>query len=172
MKQRLGIAGALLGDPEILLLDEPTNGLDPAGIREMRRLIAGLARERRTILVSSHLLAEVEQVCDWLVMIDQGSLVYQGPTSDLTTGAVTGLVLVPRDPGDLVALRSFLAAGGHTAKADGDHVTVAVHEADPRDLGADINRAAMDRGIELAELRHVRAGLEDQYLAMVGGNHE
>ena len=78
MKQRLGIAAALLGDPELLVLDEPTNGLDPVGISDMRDLIGRLAAENRTVLVSSHLLSELEQVCDWLLIIDQGRLVYAG----------------------------------------------------------------------------------------------
>ena len=82
MKQRLGIAAALLGDPALLILDEPTNGLDPAGINEMRDFIRSVGDGRRTVLVSSHILSELEQVCDWLIVIDQGSLVYQGPTQD------------------------------------------------------------------------------------------
>ena len=171
MKQRLGIAGALLGEPELLFLDEPSNGLDPAGIREMRELIGSLARARRTILVSSHLLTEVEQVCDWLVMIDEGRLVYQGPTADLMASAVTGLVIAPRDPGDLEALRTLLGSNGYAVHERGDRLTVAAGEADPRALGADINRAAMDGGIVLGELSHARAGLEETYLSMVGGNH-
>src|SRR5687768_3298598 len=88
MKQRLGIASALLGDPELLILDEPANGLDPQGVREMRSLVGGLAGRGRTILVSSHDLSEVEQVCDWLVLIDQGRCVYQGSTHGLLVGAV------------------------------------------------------------------------------------
>jgi ABC-2 type transport system ATP-binding protein len=79
MKQRLGIAAALLGDPELLVLDEPTNGLDPAGINEMRRFIREVADGERTVLFSSHILSELEQLCDWLIVIDRGSLVYQGP---------------------------------------------------------------------------------------------
>ena len=78
MKQRLGIAAALLGDPELLVLDEPTNGLDPVGITEMRDLIGRIAGGDRTVLVSSHLLSELEHVCDWLLIIDGGRLVYAG----------------------------------------------------------------------------------------------
>ena len=112
MKQRLGIAGALLGEPELLLLDEPSNGLDPAGIHEMRALIGTLSRADRTVLVSSHMLTEVEQVCDWLIMIEDGRLVYQGPTADLMASAVTGLTVAPRDRSDLGALRTFLVSRG------------------------------------------------------------
>ena len=83
MKQRLGIAAALLGDPRLLILDEPINGLDPAGVHEMRGLIGRLASGGRTVLVSSHVLAELEQVCDWLIVIDGGRLVFQGPAAEL-----------------------------------------------------------------------------------------
>src|SRR5262245_42032402 len=79
MKQRLGIAAALLGDAELLVLDEPTNGLDPAGINEMREFILRLADGQRTVLVSSHILSELEHIADWLVVINDGALVYQGP---------------------------------------------------------------------------------------------
>ena len=86
MKQRLGIAAALLGDPELLILDEPANGLDPQGVREMRSLVGRLAGSGRTVLVSSHDLSELEQVCDWLVLIDTGRSLYQGPTRELLDG--------------------------------------------------------------------------------------
>jgi ABC-2 type transport system ATP-binding protein len=172
MKQRLGIAGALLGDPEVLLLDEPSNGLDPAGIREMRELIGSLARAGRTILVSSHLLTEVEQVCDWLIMIDRGHRVFQGPTSNLLASAVTRLALTPLDRGDLEALRALLESKGFAVNQGEERLTVPVDRTDPTAVAADINRSAMDRGIVLAELGHVRAGLEDRYLAMVGGGHD
>ena len=86
MKQRLGIAAALLGDPELLILDEPANGLDPQGVREMRALVGRLAGTGRTVLVSSHDLSELEQVCDWLVLIDAGRSLYQGPTRELLDG--------------------------------------------------------------------------------------
>ncbi|MEV4512708.1 ATP-binding cassette domain-containing protein [Dactylosporangium sp. NPDC049525] len=86
MKQRLGIAAALLGDPALVVLDEPTNGLDPAGIREMRGIVRSIHQDGRTVLVSSHLLTEVEQVCDWLIVIGDGRRRYQGPTRDLLAG--------------------------------------------------------------------------------------
>jgi ABC-2 type transport system ATP-binding protein len=170
MKQRLGIAGALLGGPELLLLDEPTNGLDPAGIREMRKFIGRLLHTDRTIFVSSHLLTEVEQVCDWLVMIDEGRLVYQGLTADLLTSAITSLIVAPLDRRDLQTLRTLLASDGHSVDVDERSLTVTVHDADPIELAAEISRSAMGKGIVLVELSHVRAGLEDRYLSMVGGN--
>ena len=84
MRQRLGIAHALLGDPEVLILDEPANGLDPEGIRWLRGLLRGFAAEGGTVLVSSHMLAEVAQIIDSVVIIDHGRLVAQGPVNELT----------------------------------------------------------------------------------------
>ena len=95
MKQRLGIAAALLGDPALLVLDEPTNGLDPAGINEMRDFIRSVGDGERTVLVSSHILSELEQVCDWLIVIDRGSLVYQGPTQGFLGQAGTVIAVAP-----------------------------------------------------------------------------
>ena len=86
MRQRLGVAAALLGDPELLILDEPANGLDPAGMRWLRTFLHGLAAEGRTVLVSSHLLAEVAQTVDHVVIIDQGRLLAQGSLANLTAG--------------------------------------------------------------------------------------
>jgi ABC-2 type transport system ATP-binding protein len=171
MKQRLGIAGALLGDPEVLILDEPTNGLDPAGIREMRELVGRLARADRTILVSSHLLAEVEQVCDWLIMIDEGRLIFQGSTVDLLASATTSIVCAPHDPDDLPQLERMITATGFDVSVEDGRVTVSADGADPVELAADISSRAMKAGIVLVELRTARAKLEDQYLSMVGGDH-
>jgi ABC-2 type transport system ATP-binding protein len=89
MRQRLGVAAALLGDPELLILDEPANGLDPAGVRWLRRFLQGLAAEGRTVLVSSHLLAEVAQTVDQVVIIDRGRLLAQGALDELTVGGRT-----------------------------------------------------------------------------------
>src|ERR1700744_6052602 len=101
MKQRLGIAAALLPDPELLILDEPTNGLDPAGIVEMRGLIRSFAGDGITVLVSSHLISEIEQVCDHVVMIRAGRLVHQGRVSGLAAGRSPDIVVAPEYRGDL-----------------------------------------------------------------------
>src|SRR3954470_9881394 len=113
MKQRLGIAAALLGDPDLLILDEPANGLDPQGVREMRTLIGGLAGDGRTVLVSSHDLSELEQVCDWLILIDTGRSIYQGPTRDFLDAAIGGLSIAPQHPDDKWVLRELLVTRGH-----------------------------------------------------------
>ncbi len=169
MKQRLGIAAALLGDPQVLILDEPANGLDPAGIREMRDLIARLARADRTVFVSSHVLAEVEQVCNWLVMIDHGRLVFEGPASELLDHAVTHLAMAPEHRSDLARLHHLLTAHGHHVEAEDSQLVVDVGGDDHRRLAAAVNRAAFEAGLVLAELRPVRTNLEDRYLSMVTG---
>src|SRR3954466_3351122 len=115
MKQRLGIAAALLGDPELLVLDEPANGLDPVGMSEMRELIAELASGDRTVLVSSHLLSELEHVCDWLLVIDHGRLAYAGGADGFAGGAPTEIVLAPVDLDHLLALADVVARNGFDA---------------------------------------------------------
>src|SRR5262245_36972127 len=93
MKQRLGIAAALVGDPELVILDEPTNGLDPVGMQDVRRLIREIGDAGKTVIVSSHLLAELEMVCDWLIVVDHGGLVHSGPVSALRGDADDVLVV-------------------------------------------------------------------------------
>ena len=169
MKQRLGFAAALLGDPELLILDEPTNGLDPAGISDMRDLIARAAADDRTVLVSSHLLSELEQICDWLMIIEGGRLVYAGEAAAL--GAHTGneILLGPAEPADLLALAEVVAAAGHEAGSTGEQLVVPIDGADPRAAAASLNRAAAAAGIVLAELHVRRPTLESVYLRMFEG---
>ncbi len=163
MKQRLGIAAALLGEPELLMLDEPTNGLDPSGIREMRDLLRTLAGEGLTVFVSSHLLGELEQVCDHLVMIESGHEVFQGPTAQLLAGS-DELVLAPECAEDLTVLAGLLRSRGmDPATREGRlHVLAGVDGAD----AAELNRAAADAGVTLTELRVVRASLETRYATL------
>jgi ABC-2 type transport system ATP-binding protein len=169
MKQRLGIAAALLGDPDLLILDEPSNGLDPQGVREMRALIGGLAGSGRTVLVSSHDLSELEQVCDWLVLIETGRSLYQGPTRSLLDGAVGGLAVVPQRPEDADRLRAVLAGLGLEVgvPARDDRLVVGAADADVGELAATVNRAAFEAGLVLVELSPLRSTLEDRYLSMV-----
>jgi len=172
MKQRLGIAGALLGDPTLLILDEPTNGLDPAGIRDMRGLVRSLAMDGPTVLISSHLLAEVQQVCDWLVVIEHGRRVFQGPTARLLAGG-DRLTLGCEHRADLPRLQALLARRGLTATVTGDRVHVDLAEVSEisgtngltGSLG-EINRAAMAEQLTLVELTVTRASLEDRYLSL------
>lgn len=173
MKQRLGVAAALLGDPALLILDEPTNGLDPAGISDMRRLIASVTRDDRTVLVSSHILSELEQACDWLIVIDEGSLLYQGPADGYLAQAGTVVVVAAEHRADMDRLATLARAEGHDAVIDGDEIVVPVEleTGDPRALAVTLNRIAFEDGIILAELRVRRPTLESHYLATVEGDH-
>ena len=169
MKQRLGIAAALLGDPDLLILDEPANGLDPQGVREMRSLIGMLAATGRTVLVSSHDLSELEQVCDWLVLIDTGRSLYQGPTRALLDGVAAGLAVVPQHRGQRDALQHLLLDRGHVVNQRDDRLVINVDGMDVSELAASVNRAAFDAGVVLVELSPLRTTLEDRYLSMVDG---
>jgi ABC-2 type transport system ATP-binding protein len=169
MKQRLGIAAALLGDPKLLILDEPANGLDPQGVREMRGLIGQVAERGRTVLVSSHDLSELEQVCDWLVLIDKGRSLYQGPTVSLLDGVVGGLVVRAQETSDIALLERILATGGNEVTARDGGLLVDVNGADVTALAAEVNRAAFEAGIVLVELSPQRTTLEDRYLSLVDG---
>ena len=156
MRQRLGIAAALIGDPSVLILDEPANGLDPAGIRWMRDLLRDYADHGGTVLLSSHLLAEIEIIADDIVMIGQGRIVCQGSKAELLQAGGT----VVRAP-DTAALGRALAAAGvaSTIHEDGSLRT----DADPALVG----RAAYDGGVVLTELRTADSGgLEEMFLEL------
>ena len=155
MRQRLGIATALLGDPEVLILDEPANGLDPAGIRWMRDLLRGYADQGGTVLLSSHLLHEIEVIADDLVVIGQGRIVAQGTKAELLAAAGT-LVRTP----DLPTLARALVAADVEFTRTSDALRV---EADP-DL---VGRLALAAGVPLTELRAGDgAGLEEMFLEL------
>ncbi len=167
MKQRLGIAAALLGDPDLLILDEPSNGLDPQGVREVRALIGSLAGTGRTVLVSSHDLSELEQVCDWLVLIDTGRSLYQGPTREFLDTAAGGLSVAPQHAHQLEPLLDLLTERGLRTQRHEHHLVVSTDDADTDELAASVNRAAFAAGIVLVELSVVRSTLEDRYLTLV-----
>jgi ABC-2 type transport system ATP-binding protein len=160
MKQRLGLATALLGDPEVLVLDEPANGLDPAGIRWLRDLLRSLAAEGRTILVSSHVLSEVAQTADRVVIIHRGRLVQQAAMADVLAGA-SGSTRVRTPHED--RLRSLLAAEGATVSASEDGALLA--DMPPQRIG----ELAAEHGIVLHELAVERATLEEVFLELTGG---
>jgi ABC-type multidrug transport system ATPase subunit len=159
MKQRLGIAAALLKDPELLILDEPTNGMDPAGMAEMRRFIRSLGRGRRTVLLSSHLMSEVEQICDRVGVISRGRLVGEGTVDELRGRESLWVQADPLERAE--ALVKELRAVEQVARIDGGlRVTV-----DPAAAAA-INRALVEAGIAVAELRPERASLENVFLEL------
>ena len=165
MRQRLGLAAALLGDPRILMLDEPANGLDPQGMRWLRDILRALASEGRAVLISSHVLSEVEQTVDEVVVIGAGRLVMQGSLADLVTrDQRPALVRSPRAP----ELRELLVASGASVSADGRPDTLLVHHASTEQIGT----LAAEHGIALFELTRSVGTLEDRFLELTGeGGH-
>jgi ABC-2 type transport system ATP-binding protein len=166
MKQRLGIAAALLSDPELLVLDEPTNGLDPQGIVDMRELVRSIADDGPTVLVSSHLLSELQQVCDWLLMIEGGRQIYQGRTADLLAGGAR-LRLRAEHSGDLPKLAALLRDHGLDPVPDDAGLLLDGSLDDTR--LADLSRAASAAGITLVEVARTTASLEERYGHLVSG---
>jgi len=153
MKQRLAIAASLLGDPEVVILDEPTNGLDPLGMQDIRRLVGEIAAGGRTVIVSSHLLSELEQVCDWLIVIDHGGLVYLG-RPELLRGTES-IVLRSAEPSDMPILVSMAKSTHLRIAAAGTEIVITLDdEVNPVALAAEINRRAHAAGITLSELHH------------------
>jgi ABC-2 type transport system ATP-binding protein len=170
MKQRLGIAAALLGDPELLVLDEPTNGLDPAGINDMRQLIGRIAHDERSVLVSSHILSQLEQVCDWLIVIDRGALLYQGPADRFLGAASPTISIVPEHGSDRDRLGDIVRSHGLVADPEGDGLVVLLEGKDLRAAAVAINKAAATDGIVLAELHTRKPSLESHYLSLLEGD--
>jgi ABC-2 type transport system ATP-binding protein len=159
MRQRLGVARALLGDPELLILDEPTNGLDPAGILEFRRLVRRLVGEGRTVVLSSHLLDEVEKICDAVAIVDQGRVVWQGPIDAIRNGGRRTLHVAVDDEGAAVAVLD-----GHLVEATLDGLLVAVPADADAGLAAEINRQLVVAGIAVHRLELSQATLEERFL--------
>jgi ABC-2 type transport system ATP-binding protein len=158
MRQRLGIAHALLGDPKVLILDEPANGLDPAGIRWMRGLLKHYADQGGTVLLSSHLLNEVELIADEMILIGNGRIVAQGDKksilADAGVGPSTFVTAV-----DNAALASALEAKGYAVSSVGDGLRV---EVEPVEVG----RVSVESGVPLTDLRIAEGHLEDRFLEL------
>ncbi|GAA2020488.1 MULTISPECIES: ABC transporter ATP-binding protein [Nocardioides] len=156
MKQRLGIAHALLGDPSVLILDEPANGLDPAGIRWMRGLLKGYAERGGTVLLSSHLLHEVEIIADEMILIGRGRIVAQGDKKTLLAGEHASTLVTSLDnralADALVARRVEVTPAGDGLRAECEAV--------------EVGRAALEAGVVLTDLRTGSAGLEDLFLQL------
>ncbi|BCL13739.1 ABC transporter ATP-binding protein [Micromonospora sagamiensis] len=163
MKQRLGIAAAMLGDPRVLVLDEPANGLDPEGIRWMRGFLKGLAHQGKTVLVSSHLLSEMQLLADDVVIIAAGRLVRQGPVEEVLGSMTQGARVRVRTP-QSEALVSALAELSATVEPD-EHGALLVTGVDAPAVG----RAALAAGIELHELTPERPDLERVFLDLTAG---
>ena len=167
MRQRLGLAGALLGDPAVLVLDEPANGLDPEGIQWLRGFLRHLAHDQgRTVLVSSHLLSEVEQTVDRVVIVGAGQLVREGTIEQLRSGADGAGTVLARSP-EAARLAEVLRSVGTTVTAeDGGALTIT------GSTPAEVGRRAFAAGIELHELRSRTSGLEEIYFELTAGREQ
>jgi ABC-2 type transport system ATP-binding protein len=161
MRQRLGLAATLLGDPEVLVLDEPANGLDPQGIRWLRDFLRGAASEGRTVLVSSHVLSEVEQTVDDVVVIHRGRLVKSGPIASLTT-AEGVRVRSPR----LAELAAALEREGATVRTDGEQLIVEGRTTE------EVGELAFAAGLPLHELAVEAASLEEVFFRLTSDEEE
>ena len=166
MKQRLAIAATLLKDPDLLIFDEPTNGLDPAGIREIRETMRALGEQGKTVLVSSHILAEVEQVADTVSIIGHGRLLASGTVAEVIGGGTSPTVKVAlgNSTGNHEAATQILTAAGMTVRADGNYLLVE-GAPDP----ADVTRRLAHQELYVSELVPVRADLESVFLELTEG---
>jgi ABC-type multidrug transport system ATPase subunit len=165
MKQRLGVASALMGDPELIVLDEPTNGLDPAGMADMRQLIVALARGGQTVLLSSHLLDEVQEICDRVGVISHGVLLRESTVSELRGGTSLTVRGLPVDRALAVAMR---IAGDDAVRVDGDRLLL---DLDPEQAPR-LTRALVEEGVEVHEVRGIERTLEEVFLEMTREERE
>ncbi len=166
MKQRLGVAMALLPDPDLLILDEPANGLDPLGIIQMRDLLRRLREQSKTVFLSSHLLGELEQVTDWLVMLHQGKALFSGPARDLLDRH-GGLVVEAEEATQLDLVAEIASAAGYTFTRVNGSLRIAC----PLDFSSELNRRAREAGATHIVIRTKEASLEERFLAMLKGDH-
>jgi ABC-2 type transport system ATP-binding protein len=165
MSQRLGIAAALLGDPEILMFDEPVNGLDPEGIRWIRLLMRSLAAEGRTVFVSSHLMSEMENTADHLIVIGRGKLIADCPTAEFTASGGAAKTTVVKTP-DGARLTAAVEAAGGMLEPDGDEFTVRGLEAER------VGELALANGILLHYLAPARVSLEEAFMELTADSVE
>ena len=163
MKQRLGIAAALLREPELLILDEPANGLDPAGIKEVRQLLRSLADEGRTVFLSSHLLGEVQQICDRVAILARGKCIAQGEVADVLSRGQSARMVIKVE--NLQGALEILSGAGFEAEIAGDEIRVTAEATD----GARISRTLALKRIYVSELRPLEVSLEDVFLQLTEG---
>ncbi len=163
MRQRLGVAACLLGDPELLILDEPMNGLDPAGMHDMREMIRSFVEEGRTVVLSSHLLDEVQRTCDTLAIVDRGAVIRQGPISELLAGTSVVVQVECSDPDraralvENVGVRTQVEVGPLGLK-------ITMPSGTGRAVIAEISRVLVEGGIALYRLQPMQATLESWFL--------
>jgi ABC-2 type transport system ATP-binding protein len=163
MRQRLGVAACLIGDPQLLILDEPMNGLDPAGMHEMRDMILSLVGEGRTVVLSSHLLDEVERTCDAVAIVDRGHIIRQGPISELLAGTSVEVQVECSEPEKARALLQGTQFGGQIS-VGAPGVGIALPAGTGRDVVAEINRILVEGGISVYRLQQMQASLEQWFL--------
>jgi ABC-2 type transport system ATP-binding protein len=163
MRQRLGVAACLLGDPQLLILDEPMNGLDPGGMLEMRDMIKSLAAEGRTVMLSSHLLDEVERTCDAVAIVDRGTVIRQGPISQLLAGSSFEVQIECSEPDRALTLLGGTPFGSHV-QAGPDGLALSLPEGTERQAIAEVNRLLVEGGISVYRLQHIQASLEAWFL--------
>jgi ABC-2 type transport system ATP-binding protein len=163
MKQRLGLAAALMKDPEVLVLDEPANGLDPAGLKEVRDLLRSLADEGRTIFLSSHLLGEVQSICDSVAILSRGKCIAEGPVHEVLA-VRGGNAFVVKSPKVREAKR-ILAGAGFASTFRGDRSLRVIA---PPDDASTITKTLAEAGIYLTELRPDEVSLEAIFLELTG----
>jgi ABC-2 type transport system ATP-binding protein len=164
MKQRLGIAAALLPNPQLLILDEPTNGLDPEGIQEVRDLIKKLASQGKTIFVSSHLLSELEIISEYIVMLRKGEVVFSGPIGELLIAQKPTIIVKTEVISDLEKVVAIAHAAGHPAVIRHGEA----HIEGPHEWAATLNRSAFEAGIVLSQLNPTTPNLEETFFEMTG----
>jgi ABC-2 type transport system ATP-binding protein len=165
MSQRLGIAAALLGDPDVLMFDEPVNGLDPEGIRWIRLLMRSLAAEGRTVFVSSHLMSEMENTADHLIVIGRGKLIADCPVTEFVSGTAARATVVRTPDGERLAA-AVAAAGGALERGTGGEFTV--RGMPPEQVG----ELALAHGILLHHLAAARVSLEEAFMELTAGSVE
>jgi ABC-2 type transport system ATP-binding protein len=162
MRQRLGIAAALLPSPALLILDEPTNGLDPAGIQEIRLLLRDLREQGITILMSSHLLAEVEQIADWIILLNQGIVAYQGRMDALLKGQQTALIVGAATPDELRIIAAVAREQQYESVLSNGQVRVLA----PASFAGTLNQRALEAGAVITELHVERNSLEETFFSL------
>jgi ABC-2 type transport system ATP-binding protein len=165
MRQRLGVAACLLGDPQLLILDEPMNGLDPAGMQEMRSMILSLVAEGRTVVLSSHLLDEVERTCDAVAIVDRGHIIRQGPIATLLQGASVSLEV---DCSDAARARTLLPStlGFESIEVQPHGLAISLPAGTSKDVVAEVNRTLVEGGIAVYRLQEIQASLEEWFLSV------
>jgi ABC-2 type transport system ATP-binding protein len=167
MRQRLGVARCLLSDPELLILDEPLNGLDPAGILEMRGLIRDLVAEGRSVLLSSHLLDEVERTCDYAAIVDQGRVIAQGAIHELVNGGPRAIDIVCHGPVEAATLLAAIPGVVNATDHEGSlRVTLAPEAPVDREIVTAMLRRLLDHDIAVERVAPVASSLEDRFLTM------